>query len=141
MLGMMSEMNTEQTRELLEGFVEAWNARDVESIAGMLTDDAEFLPPRSIGRPTTGRDDVATALSGAAAAKFLDLDSMSRSIEMTIVEGAVGVVVLTLTADLNAGGEYKNRYCWVFECRDGAIATVSEFTDTNHAIRTFTGKK
>ncbi len=137
----MSEMSTDQTRGLLQGFIEAWNARDVDAIAATLVDDARFLPPRSIGRPSEGREDVATALSGAAAAKFLDLDSLSRDIELLIVEGAVGVVVLTLTADLNAGGEYTNRYCWVFACRDGAIATVSEFTDTNHAVRTFMGKK
>lgn len=137
----MSDMTADQTRTLLEGFIEAWNARDVNAIASSLSDEARFLPPRSIGRIVEGRDDVATALSGAAAAKFLDLESMAREIEMMLVDGNVGVVVLTLTADLVAGGDYKNRYCWIFECADGAITTVSEFTDTNHAVRTFMGKK
>lgn len=137
---MTDAMTSQDTRALLDTFIEVWASRDADRIEALLADDVVLTPPRSIAGPIEGGPKVAAVLSGAAAARFLVVETMQRAVDAIIADGPSAAVVLTLTAELVAGGEYENSYCWLFTCRDGAIATITEFTDTNHAVRAFSGK-
>ncbi len=133
-------MTSSETVTAIEAFADSWASRDAERIAAHLTEDVVLTPPKSIAGPVEGVDKVAAVLSGAAAAKFLEVETVARDIRRIIADGPNAAVLLTLTAKLKAGGDYENAYCWLFECREGSIAAITEFTDTNHAIRAFSAK-
>ncbi len=133
-------MTNDDVRVLLENFFAAWATRDTQEIGALLSDECTLTPPRSISSPITDRNTILAVLSGVPAAKFLKVETIDRKIDHMLVDDGEAAVTLTLTAELNAGGPYENSYCWRFSCADGAISALTEFTDTNHAIRTFSGK-
>jgi ketosteroid isomerase-like protein len=64
----MTATTTQQTRQLIERFVQAHERADVQAIRELLTDDATWqLPPSAGVGPSTGPDRVAAALAGGAA--------------------------------------------------------------------------
>lgn len=131
-------MDTESTRQLITRFLEARSAGDTATMAELLTDDAEWQPPVSMGvGPFRGRDDVVAALAGGAAGKIFDLSTMKRTIRKVIADGDTAAVQQTLTATTRKGKSYENDYCWVYACRDGKVARLDEYADTLNAARIF----
>jgi ketosteroid isomerase-like protein len=52
------------------------------------------------------------------------------SAERFVADGDVVVVEGRNHSVTRSGREYPNRYCWIFEMRDGEIAEIIEYTDT-----------
>ena len=131
-------METEETRDVIRRFVEARASNDAATIAALLTDDAVWYAPKSAGiGPFEGREAVVTALTGGAAGKLMDLDTMRREVRSIIVDGDRAVVQQRLTATARNGNDYANEYCWVYTCRDGKLCLLEEYADTLHAGRVF----
>lgn len=131
-------MDTDATRELVQAYLAARAASDVDGIAAVLADDAVWvLPSSSSFGPFEGRDAVARALGGGVAGTLFDQDTVRREVRKMTVEGDTAVVQLRLTATTLKGTQYVNEYCWVYTCRDGKIARLEEYADTLHAGRVF----
>jgi ketosteroid isomerase-like protein len=130
-------MDTQATRDLVEQFLTARSAADVEGITALLADDAVWqLPGSAAFGPYEGRAAVAKALTGVSGSLF-DASTIRREVHKMIVEGDTAVVQQRLSATTLKGREYINEYCWVYTCRDGKIARLEEYADTLHAARVF----
>ena len=131
-------MDTESTRSLVQQFLAARSAGDVEGIAVLLADDAVWrLPVSATFGPFEGRDVVAKALAGGVTGTLFDLSTLRRDVHKMVVDGDTAVVQQRLSATTLQGREYVNEYCWVYTCRDGKIALLEEYADTLHAARIF----
>jgi uncharacterized protein len=131
-------MQTDDTRALVQRFLDARAANDATGIDAVLADDAEWHPPPSMGLgPFRGREAVVKALTGGAVGKFLDVATMKRDVHKLVVEGDTAVALQRLEADTTSGGRYENEYCWVYTCRDGKIVRLVEFADSLKAARLF----
>jgi uncharacterized protein len=131
-------MDTESTRSLVQQFLAARSAGDVEGIAVLLADDAVWrLPVSATFGPFEGRDVVAKALAGGVTGTLFDLSTLRRDVHKMVVDGDTAVVQQRLSATTLQGREYVNEYCWVYTCRDGKIALLEEYADTLHAARVF----
>ena len=131
-------MDTEATRSLVQQFIAARSAGDVEGIAELLADDAVWrLPVSATFGPFEGRDTVAKALGGGVTGTLFDMSTIRRDVHKMVVEGDTAVVQQRLSATTLQGREYVNEYCWVYTCRDGKITRLEEYADTLHAAQVF----
>jgi len=131
-------MDTEATRSLVQQFLAARTAGDVEGMAAVLADDAVWrLPQSATFGPFEGRDTVAKALGGGVTGTLFDLSTLRRDVRKMVVEGDTAVVQQRLSATTLKGREYVNEYCWVYTCRDGKVAVLEEYADTLYASRVF----
>lgn len=129
---------TEDTRQLIERFVLAHEHGDAAAMRELITPDATWhLPPSAGVGPFTGAEKVSTALAGGAADNWLDVSTIKRVVTRIVVDGDTAVALESKTATTHSGAHYANDYCWVFTCRDGLIAQVRNFTDTQLADRVF----
>lgn len=129
---------TEETRQLVKRFVKAHQHGDPREIRELLTDDATWhLPPSAGVGPFTGAEQAAAALAGGAADNWLDVSTIKRNVTAILVDGNSAVVLESKTATTHHGEDYANDYAWVFETRDGLVASVRNYTDTLLADRVF----
>jgi ketosteroid isomerase-like protein len=129
---------TESTRAVVRQFLDARAANDKEAMEALLTDDAAWYPPPSMGiGPFHGREATVAALGGGAIGQVLDVASIERTVHRIVADGDTAVVLQGLAASILQGGDYRNEYVWVYTCRDGRVARLDEFTDTLYAARAF----
>jgi ketosteroid isomerase-like protein len=131
-------MDTEATRTIVQQFLTARSAGDVDGMAAVLADDAVWrLPTSASFGPFEGRDKVAKALGGGVTGTLFDVSTIRRDVHKMVVDGDTAVVQQRLSATTLKGKEYVNEYCWVYTCRDGKVAVLEEYADTLHAARVF----
>lgn len=126
---------------LIQDTFQALAVGDPESIAAVLTEDAEWLSPpgnatavaldaphHMIGRPAIVRfftEDFPRLFARDVA---LDVHRLHADDEQAVLEA-------TMTATLADGRHYRNDYCFVVEIRDGLVHRVREYTDTARGLR------
>jgi uncharacterized protein (TIGR02246 family) len=131
-------METEATRQLVQRFLEARNAGDAAAMTELLSEDASWYPPPSMGLgPFEGRDKAVKALAGGAAGKIFDLSTLRRTIHKVIADGDTAVVLQQVAATTVKGADYCNEYAWVYTCAEGRITRLDEFADSLYAARVF----
>lgn len=131
-------METEATRALVQRFLDARAANDAATIDTLLSDDAQWQPPPSMGiGPFAGRETVVKALTGGAVGRIFDLSTLKRDVHKLIVEGDTAVALQKLTATTTKGVPYENDYVWVYTCRDGKICQLDEYVDSFKAAKIF----
>jgi ketosteroid isomerase-like protein len=123
----MSEKNNKQ---IVRDFFDAGNRNDTDKLVAMIADDVIWT---AVGR---------TRLSGTFRGKaelneklFGPLfGSLKQGIHMTeeqmIAEGDRVVAECSGKAETLDGKPYNNHYCWIIRIRDGQLAEVTEFADT-----------
>lgn len=126
----MSGQSTQSTHALIQEFMAARNDRDRDRIAALMTDDVEYVVPRSHDiEPFHGAAAV-EALSGALTGRVFDLSTIQREVKRITVEGNVAAVEQTMSGTTLDGQDYTNDYVWIYELRDGKIARLVEYMDT-----------
>lgn len=60
--------------------------------------------------------------------------TVSGGIDTLISKGALVAAESQASAQLKNGNRYRNRYVFVFEIRDGAIAAVREYMDSHYIV-------
>ncbi len=142
MAGLSNEggvVETERTRELIAGWMEAQGSRDPGKMAALLAEDARVLWP--VGAPIAGfegRDDVVDGFASGRGPKALGVVPATMSVDphRIVVDGSTAVVEFTLTAATESGGTYENRYAFFYQFNDdGLLAEIREYGDTLNAAR------
>jgi ketosteroid isomerase-like protein len=105
--------------ELTRRFTEALNARDLETLRALVTDDIEFRKAQG-GKTLRGDDGVKSLIAAAADA---DLRLIREGEERVEENGRVAVPVRVMVGRDDLGGTA------LFEVRDGKIAAFEVITE------------
>jgi uncharacterized protein len=131
-----SRMTPEQNKRTVSDAWKAFASHDAARIAAWFTEDAEWLAPQrnatalALGIPDhmIGRKAIVHFLAEMFPKLFVSdvtVDFRSR-----YCEGDTVIVELRIQALLANGRKYDNDYCFIFELRDGRIARMREYMDT-----------
>ncbi|WP_419944663.1 nuclear transport factor 2 family protein [Candidatus Poriferisodalis sp.] len=135
-------MESAQTQALLERYYAALTTADRDTMLECLDPEVTWVLPATAAQGNavdtmTGANEVVEALGGRVVRQTFDISQpISLEVRRMIVDGATAVVQQRLTATAKATGlDYGNEYCWVYDCRDGLIARMEEYTDTLYAAQ------
>lgn len=129
-------MSTEQTRQLIEDYYAAAATGDRDKLAEMLTEDVVWTPAETVPiKAQQGRRVVSSIVSGRGRENMFDMDTFSLTVHRKVVDGDTAIVLQAISAKTVKGNQYDNEYCWVYTCRDGQIAAITEYVDTLKASR------
>ena len=125
-------------RTVLERYVAAVAERDMETVRDLFAEDATWwlggeLPLSGTWR---GRDAILGDFLGSIP-RLYQPETISIEITSLIAEGDVVAMEWTSRALTAAGEEYENQCAGVFTVRDGKIAAVREYMDTQYAAAKF----
>lgn len=123
----MTDLTPEQS---VRRAVAALVTGDFDGFSALLTDDVTFDVTWSAFRTFHGRERVMRLMTGT----FAQLDPFTMTIDELIVDGDTVVELAHGVGEVSGTGEpYENTYCRVWRFRDGKIAAVREFMDTERA--------
>ena len=125
-------------RTIIERYVTAVEKRDMDTVSGLFAEDATWwlggeLPLSGTWR---GRDAILGDFLGSIP-RLYQPETISIEITSLIAEGDVVAMEWTSRALTAAGEEYENQCAGVFTVRDGRIAAVREYMDTQYAAAKF----
>ncbi|MDG3008086.1 SgcJ/EcaC family oxidoreductase [Paludisphaera mucosa] len=93
----LSKDDDQAVRKVVAGFTEAWNAHDMEALAKLFRDDAEWV--NIVGMHWHGRDEIMAATTAFHQTIFKDNSHQLDAVETRYIAPSVAVVVATETAD------------------------------------------
>jgi uncharacterized protein len=133
-------MATAATREAIKRVWATFATRDAAQIAACFTADAEWIAPEGNGTAKAlamthhmrGASEIADFIAHGMRRLFADVSI--RFIGM-YCDGDTAVAEEEMTATLPGGKPYKLVYCFVFVFRDGLVARVREYMDTQSGER------
>ena len=125
-------------RTVLERYVAAVAERDMETVRDLFAEDATWwlggeLPLSGTWR---GREAILGDFLGSIP-RLYQPDTISIEITSLIAEGDFVAMEWTSRALTTAGEAYENQCAGVFTVRDGKIAAVREYMDTQYAAAKF----
>jgi ketosteroid isomerase-like protein len=110
---------------LLEAFGEAWNARDIDRLVSMITDDCVYCASVGAEPGTTyaGKEAVRRGFL-----KMLAFDAGGESCSgRAFVAGNLGIAEWSYIFQRTCGVSFEVRGCDIFEFRDGRISRKDAF--------------
>jgi uncharacterized protein len=127
-------MSTEHNSATARRFFELLSASDIDGALALMADDATWrLPGKKELSPTAGlysKDKLGRLFHRM-------LDALSTGLQMTVIsslaEGERVALEATSAGDLKNGRRYRQEYHFLMEFKDGKIAAVREYLDTQHA--------
>src|ERR1700761_5033905 len=126
-------VSTEETRTVVQDYYAALGKGDRARLKELLAPDAVLIPPPSSTNPRReNADEIINMLCGGSLKDTFDFSKpFHLEIRRMVADGDVAVVQQHLTATAKAtGNAYDNQYCWIYEVRDGRIASMEEYADT-----------
>ena len=127
-------MSAEVNRKLSHALFQRFSASDIDGVMQLLADDMVWRVP---GKPDLNR--AAGDYDKAKLRKLFDrmLSQLPRGLQMTVTgtvaEGDRVAVEVESSGDLRNGRQYRQQYHFLLTFRDGKIASVREYLDTQHA--------
>lgn len=129
-------MTPEQNKRAVTEAWKAFASRDPQRIQAVFTEDAEWLAPK--GNATAVALDVPDHMIGPAAIAHFLVEAFPKlfvadvavSFSHLYCDGNTVILEERMQATLASGRHYDNDYCFVFELREGRIARVREYMDT-----------
>jgi hypothetical protein len=126
-------MSTDSNKATALQFFQRFSASDVDGALATLSDDATWQLPGSPDRtPTSGLYDKARI--GRLFRRMLDQmpGGLAMTVTGTVAEGERVALEVVSQGDLRNGRQYRQSYHVLMEFRDGRIAAVREYLDTQH---------
>lgn len=127
-------MTADQNKATVRRIAEAFGAGDMDAVFADAVDDFEFTlagnPPG--GNTAKGRDALVESLKALFGSK-LERGAITMTIENLIAEGDFVVEQAAGKARTVEGVDYNNSYCRVWRFRDGKVASLTEYMDTELA--------
>ena len=128
-------MTTEAANEqLCRDLFARFTASDIDGVMSLLADDATWRVP---GKPELNR--AAGDYDKERLRKLFErmLSQLENGLKMTVLgtvaEGDRVAVEVESSGNLRNGRRYRQQYHFLIEFRDGKIANVREYLDTQHA--------
>lgn len=123
-------MSEADNKALLRRVFEATATGNGRPFVDALADDVRWtiIGTTAWSRTYEGKPAVLAELLGPLAQQFTGANVVAA--ERFIAEGDLVVVEGRNHSVTKAGPSYPNRYCWVFVMRDGEVAEITEYTDT-----------
>ncbi|GAA2142610.1 hypothetical protein GCM10009760_27930 [Kitasatospora kazusensis] len=125
-------------RTVVIDYVNAVAEGDLAAVVAAFTEDATWTYPGDL--PLTGvwrgRDAIVNDFLGSAGALFAPGCTPEIVLTHTIADGDQVMAEWTSKGTTVHGHRYDNRCVGIFTVRDGRIASVREYTDTQHVERT-----
>jgi uncharacterized protein len=131
-------MSIEQNKKLASQFFARFDANDVAGALDCLAEDATWW---IAGKP--GARASAGSYGKRKIARLLDdmfsrlKDGMRMSVKGAIAEADKVAVEVESRGELKNGRVYNNEYHFLLRMRDGKIAEVREYLDTQHVFATW----
>jgi uncharacterized protein len=127
-------MSTEQNKAVAFSFFERFSASDIEGALDTMTDDATWwIPGKKEHSPSAGlypKEKIGRLFHRM-------VNALEHGLKMTVVscigEGDYVAVEVISSGDLKNGRHYRQEYHMLLQFRDGKIASVREYLDTQHA--------
>jgi len=135
----MSNVTTTDAKAVVQGYLDALVAGDLEAIRESFAEDATWtiygdLP---IAGPWQGRDAIVDKFLTTVGATLFEPGS-GPHFEFPTLIGEGDTVALEWRVDARSaatGAEYRNSYCGIFVVRDGQIVAIREYLDSGYAKR------
>ncbi|MGX6449444.1 nuclear transport factor 2 family protein [Patulibacter sp. S7RM1-6] len=133
----MSTNDEQDPRRTVETFLEVFSSGDVDRTLELLTDDVTWWVAGSLEglSGTLDKEGVRAVVGGAGEA------AVDGAVRLTAtgwtVDGDRVAVEARSDAPLRNGRTYRNEYHFLFRVRDGRIAQVKEYSDTQHVAEVF----
>ena len=126
-----------EVREVLQFYLEALVAGDLERIAESFTDDATWTVPGTLplSGVRRGRQAIVDFLTSAVALFVPGTQTFTFG-DITAEEDRAVLEWQVRGTASSTGRSYDNQYCGVFVIRDGRICEVREYLDSQHAAET-----
>jgi uncharacterized protein (TIGR02246 family) len=125
-------------KDVVVRYVKAVADGDLDTVVASFADDATWTYPGDVPLTGTwkGRDTIVNDFLGGATGGLFDPAEPPR-VELTnvIADGDQVVAEWTARGRAKTGKRYDNVCLGVFTVRDGKIASVREYTDTQHVER------
>jgi ketosteroid isomerase-like protein len=127
----------ESNKAVARQFFALLSSGDIDEALSLFTDEGEWW--------VAGEDGPGSSKSMPdIAAQFrMVLEGPGKGVTFTergiVAEGDRVVVEIVGAGTLSNGNEYRNRYCFIVQVKDGKICGGNEYMDTAHAMRAFTG--
>lgn len=123
-------MSIEENKQVVMDFYDAAARGDMDRCFAILADDVTWtnIGTTKFSGTYSGKQDLIENLLGPV---FSQLKAgIVSTIERLTAEADVVVAQTTGTAETHDGKPYNNSYCQVIRVRDGKIAEVKEYFDT-----------
>ena len=127
---MSDQDTTEQSRAVVQSWLEKAGSGDMEGAFALFADDAVWsnIGSTRFSGDFAGKDAI---LGGLIGPLFEQLEGGIRSdLEAVVADGERVVVLSQGNAMTRTGKAYNNTYAQVFTVRDGKIIKVREYMDT-----------
>ncbi len=125
-------------KDVVIRYVQAVADGDLDTIVASFTEDATWTYPGDVPLTGTwtGRDTIINDFLGGATGGLFAADG-APTVELTnvLADGDQVVAEWTAKGVAKTGKIYDNTCLGVFTVRDGKIAAVREYTDTQHVER------
>jgi ketosteroid isomerase-like protein len=127
-------MTVEGNKAVAHRFFELFSASDIDGALSTMTDDATWwIPGKKERSPTAGlysKEKIGRLFHRMVAALT---DGLAMKVTSGIGEGDFVALQVESSGDLKNGRMYRQQYHMLMEFRDGKIASVREYLDTQHA--------
>lgn len=127
-------MGVEDNKAVARAFFERFSAQDIAGALALMADDATWwIAGKKERNPTAGlypKDKIGRLFLRMGAALE---DGLRMSMQSCIGEGDALALEVSSSGDLRNGRRYRQEYHMRMEFRDGRIAAVREYLDTQHA--------
>jgi ketosteroid isomerase-like protein len=124
-------------KDVVRHYLDVLLAGDVEAIRECFAEDAVWtiagdLP---IAGPWESRDRIVDDFLVAVGGRLFEAGSQRFEFPTLIGDGDTVALEWRVQARTAAGEDYDNSYCGIFVVRDGRIAEVREYLDSDYARR------
>ncbi|SFN51189.1 hypothetical protein SAMN05216207_1015137 [Pseudonocardia ammonioxydans] len=127
----------DRNKQTVTEFMEVFSGGDVDAILDRMTDDATWwvagnIPGISGTKDKAGFKDMVSGIAGSTTSGAIRLTPLAFT-----AEGERVAVETESYTELKNGRIYNNIYHFLFTVRDGKIAGVKEYLDTEHTTAVF----
>ncbi len=123
-------MSVQENKNIVREFYESGNRGDMDTVVDLLADDVRWtnMGTTSLSGVYEGKAELMEKLIGPLFGRLKQ--GIHMDIELLVAEGDHVVAVTSGSSETLDGRPYNNNYCWIIRIRDGKLAEVTEYSDT-----------
>ncbi len=128
-------MNTTETKAIAAAFISRFNANDIDGALDCLTDDVTWwIAGHPDSLPVVGTLDRERLARLFHRMHSQLIDGLRMTVKGMVAEDHRVAVEVESYGQLKNGRVYNQHYHFLMETRDGKIAAVREYLDTQHVF-------